>query len=82
MNLGAVLVSFLEVLLTVALIILIAYCILWAARVFIGGLDPQVEYWGRVVVGLVCLIVVVSWLLSLFGLINYPFPTFRPVIVR
>lgn len=82
MSLGAVLVSFLEVLLTVALIILIAYCILWAARVFIGGLDPNVEYWGRVVVGLLCLIVVVTWLLSLFGLVPYPFPTFRPVVVR
>lgn len=82
MSLGAVLVSFLEVLLTVALIILIAYCILWAAKVFIGGIDPQVEYWGRVVVGLLCLIVVVTWLLSLFGLVVYPFPTFRPVVIR
>lgn len=82
MSLGAILVSFLEVLLTVALIILIAYCILWAARVFIGGIDPQVEYWGRVVVGLLCLIVVITWLLSLFGLVHYPFPTFRPIIVR
>jgi hypothetical protein len=82
MSLGAVLVSFLEVLLVIALIILIAYCILWAAKVFIGGLDPNVEYWGRVVVGLLCLIVLVTWLLSLFGLVSYPFPTFRPGIVR
>jgi hypothetical protein len=82
MSLGGVLISFLEVLLTVALIILIAYCILWAARMFIGGIDAQVEYWGRVVVGLLCLIVVVSWLLSLFGLVSYPFPTFRPGIIR
>jgi hypothetical protein len=82
MSLGAVLVSFLEVLLTVAFIILIAFCIRWAAQVFIGGLDAKVEYWGRVVVGLLCLIVVVSWLLSLFGLVTYPFPTFRPVTLR
>ena len=82
MSLGGVLVSFLEVLLTVALIIFIAFCIRWAALVFIGGLDPNVEYWGRVIVGLFCLIVVVSWLLSLFGLVTYPFPTFRPVVVR
>jgi len=82
MSLGGLLVSFLEVLLTVAIIILIAFCIQWAARVFIGGLDPQVEYWGRIVVGLLCLIVVVTWLLSLLGLVVYPFPTFRPVVVR
>jgi hypothetical protein len=82
MSLGGVLVSFLEVLLTVALIILIAFCIRWACQIFIGGLDPQVEYWGRIVVGLLCLIVVVTWLLSLFGLVVYPFPTFRPVVVR
>jgi hypothetical protein len=80
MSLGGVLVSFLEVLLTCAAIIFIAFCIVWAAKVFVGGLDPQVEYWGRIIVGLMCLIVVVSWLLSLFGLIVYPFPTFRPVV--
>jgi len=82
MSLGAVLISFLEVLLTVAIIILIAYCILWATKVFIGGLDPNVEYWGRVIVGLICLIVVLTWLLSLFGLVAYPFPTFRPISIR
>jgi len=82
MSLGAVLLSFLEVLLTVALIILIAYCIRWAAQVFIGGLDPNVEYWGRVIVGLLCFIVVVTWLLSLFGLVHYPFPTLRPIVIR
>lgn len=80
MSLGTVLVSFLEVLLTVAIIILIAFCIRWAAVTFIGGLDPHVEYWGRMVVGLLCLIVVVTWLLSLLGLVAYPFPTFRPLV--
>lgn len=82
MPLGTVLVSFLEVLLTVAIVILIAFCILWAAKVFIGGIDPQVEYWGRIVVGLICLIIVVTWLLSLFGLVAYPFPTFRTPVIR
>jgi hypothetical protein len=79
-SLGAVLVSFLEVLLTIAIIVFIAFCIKVAYEKFIGPIDPDIFYWGKMIVGLLCLIVVVTWLLSLFGLVAYPFPTFHPVV--
>jgi hypothetical protein len=79
MSLGAVLISFLEVLLTVAIVIFIAYAIKIAYETFVGGFPAELFYWGKVIVGLICLIVVVTWLLSLFGLVTYPFPTFRVI---
>lgn len=67
MSAGAVLLGFLNVALTCALIILIAFVIVWAWQAFFGPIEGNVFKWGKIVVGLLCLIVIVGWLLSLLG---------------
>lgn len=64
----AILISFLELLLYIAIIILIAFAIRWVITGFMGwGLDANVEKWARVVVGLLCLIAIVVWLAGVLG---------------
>jgi hypothetical protein len=64
----SILISFLNLLLYIAIIILIAYLILWVVQSFIGiTIDANVLKWGRVVVGLLCLIAVVIWLAGVLG---------------
>jgi hypothetical protein len=64
----AVLISFLNLLLYLAIILLIAYGVRW---VFIGFLkweiDPDVYKWATIVVGLICIIAIAVWLSGLFG---------------
>lgn len=67
MSASALLLGFLNVCLYCAIIILIAFVIVWAWTAFIGPIDPNVYKWGRIVVGLLCVIAVVAWLLSLLG---------------
>lgn len=67
MNAGAVLLGFLNVALTCAIIIFIAFVIVWVLRWMGVALDGMVYKWGQIIVGLLCLIVIVSWLLSLLG---------------
>lgn len=74
MTIGAILISFLYALLYCAIIILIAFLFLTGLRYVGIGLDPEVEKWGKVVVGLLCLIVLLSWLLHALGMIASPFP--------
>jgi hypothetical protein len=64
---SGVLLGFLQMLLYCAIVIFIAVCIAWAWQTFIGPLDPNVYKWGRIIVGLLCLIAFVVWLLSLLG---------------
>ena len=63
-----ILVSFLELLLYIAIIILIAFAIRWVIVSFMGwSLDANVEKWAKVVVGLICLIAIVIWLTGAIG---------------
>jgi hypothetical protein len=64
---SGVLLGFLQMLLYCAIVIFIAFCIAWAWQFFIGPLDPNVYKWGRIIVGLLCIIAFVVWLLSLLG---------------
>lgn len=67
MSAGAVLLGFLNVALTCAIIIFIAFVIVWVLNWMGVGIDGMVYKWGQIIVGLLCLIVIVSWLLSLLG---------------
>lgn len=75
---GGLLVSFLEMLLYCACVVLVAAAISWAWRAFIGPIDAMVYKWGTIVVGLLCIIAFVIWILSALGLagagIYHPFP--------
>lgn len=64
------LISFLSLLLHCAIIILIAYCIVWLLK-FVGiAIDGNVYKWGQIVVALLIVIAVVAWL---FGVAGTPF---------
>lgn len=64
----SLLISFLNLLLYLAIIILVAFGIRWVITGFIGWtLDANVEKWGRVVVGLLCLIAIVVWIAGVIG---------------
>jgi hypothetical protein len=58
---------------------LVAFAIRWVIIFAVGAIDPNVDKWGRIVVGLLCAIVVVAWLLSLLGLVHVPFPVTHPI---
>ena len=64
----SILISFLNLLLYIAIIILIAFGIRWLLVGFMGvTLDANVEKWARVVVGLLCVIAVVVWIAGVIG---------------
>lgn len=65
---GGILLGFLQMLLYCAVVIFIAFAIAWAWQTFIGPIDANVYKWGKVIIGLLCLIAFVAWLLSLLGL--------------
>jgi hypothetical protein len=71
MNAANLLLGFLSVALSCAIVILIAFAILWVLRWMGAGIDANVLRWGKIVVGLICLIFVVGWLLSVLGSGNY-----------
>lgn len=76
MSAGGLLLGFLNVVLYCAVIILIAFIVVWLLR-FVGiALDGNVLKWGKIVIGLLCLIVIVSWLLSLTGGVAFTGPHF------
>lgn len=67
---GAILIGFLYALLYCAIVILIAFAFVWGLR-FIGvSIDGDVYKWGKVVIGLICVIILVSWLLTALGLLG------------
>ena len=72
-DIGSILIGLLYVLLYIAFIILIAFAIRWVIVFAVGGIDANIDKWGRIVVGLLCAIVLISWLLSIMGLIHFPF---------
>jgi len=77
---GAILIGFLYALLYCAIVILVAFAFVWALR-FLGiAIDGDVYKWGKVVVGLICVIILVTWLLSALGLVGGGF--YQPRFLR
>ncbi|MBO4228376.1 hypothetical protein [Bradyrhizobium neotropicale] len=64
----SLLISFLNLLLYLAIIILIAYAIKWVITGFLGWpIDPMVLKWATIVVGLLCIIAIVVWAAGVLG---------------
>ncbi|MCD9821219.1 hypothetical protein [Bradyrhizobium japonicum] len=64
----SILISFLNLLLYLAIIILIAYAIKWVITGFLGwSIDAMVYKWAQIVVGLLCIIAIVVWLAGVLG---------------
>ena len=69
----SILISFLNLLLYIAIILLIAYLILWVVQGWFGiAIDGNVLKFGKIVVGLICLIAIVVWLASVLGGATFP----------
>jgi hypothetical protein len=63
-----ILVSFLYLLLYIAVIIFVAFAIRWLIVSFMQwSIDPNIEKWGRIIVGLLCLIAIALWLSGVLG---------------
>jgi hypothetical protein len=63
-----ILISFLELLLYIAIVCFIAYALVWVFTWFTGrAIDANVYKFGQIIVGLICLIAVVVWLSGLLG---------------
>ena len=64
----SILISFLNLLLYIAIIILIAFLIRWVITgLFNWSIDAEVEKWARIVVGLLCVIAIVVWVAGVLG---------------
>jgi hypothetical protein len=64
----AILVSFLNLLLYLAIILFVAYVILWVVRDWFGiAIDANVLKFGKIIIGLICLIAIVIWLAGVLG---------------
>jgi hypothetical protein len=65
----SILISFLYLLLYIAIVIFVAFAIRWLIVSFMGwSIDANIEKWGRVIVGLLCLIAIVVWLTGVLGM--------------
>lgn len=63
-----ILISFLELLLYIAVVCFIAYALVWVFTWFTGRpIDANVYKFGQIIVALICLIAVVVWLAGLMG---------------
>ena len=64
----ALLISFANLLLYIAVIILIAVVIVWLVQGFMQWtIPPDVMKWGKVVVALLCFIAILMWLSGVLG---------------
>ena len=62
------LISFFELLLYLAIVIAVAYAIRWLITGFLGWpIDPMVYKWAQIIVGLICLIAILTWLAGVIG---------------
>jgi len=69
------LISFLYLLLHIAIILIIAYGILWVIRDWLGmAIDPMVYKFGQAIVALLVLIAIVVWLAGVLGYSGYHLP--------
>lgn len=74
-----ILISFLNLLLYIAIILFIAYVILWVVRDWFNiTIEANVMKFGKIIVGLICLIAIVIWLADVLGG-THIFPHFLPV---
>jgi hypothetical protein len=63
-----ILVSFLNLLLYLAIVILVAFAVRWLITGFLGwSIDANVYKWAQIVVGLICIIAIVVWLAGILG---------------
>jgi hypothetical protein len=63
-----IVISFLELLLYCAVVIFIAYALVWVFTWFTGkGIDANVYKFGQIIVALICFIAVAFWLAGLLG---------------
>lgn len=63
-----ILISFLNLMLYIAIICFVAYVILWVITGFFGWtIDANVMKFGQIIVALLCLIAIVVWLAGLMG---------------
>ena len=74
----SLLISFLYLLLHLAIILLIAACIVWVLRWIGVGIDPLVYKIGQAIVALLCIIAVLLWLSGALGWTAYRLPFFYP----
>lgn len=64
----SLLISFLNLLLYIAIILFIAYIILWVIRDWFGVVfDANVMKFGKIIVALLCLIAIVVWVAGVIG---------------
>lgn len=64
----SILISFLNLLLYIAIILLIAYIILWVIRDWFNvAIDANVMKFAKIVVALICLIAIVVWIAGVIG---------------
>jgi hypothetical protein len=64
-----ILISFLNLLLYLAIIIFVAYAIKWLITSFLGWpIDAMAYKWAQIIVGLLCIIAIVAWLTGVLGL--------------
>ena len=73
-SIGAILISFIWLLVEIGLIIFVAYCVVWACSFFGLTIDGNVYKWGKVVIGLICLALVVTWLVYTLSGVAMPIP--------
>jgi len=63
-----ILISFLNLLLYLAIILFVAYVILWVVRDWFGiAIEANVLKFAKIIVGLICLIAIVLWLTGVLG---------------
>lgn len=70
----SLLISFLYLMLNIAIILLVAALILWLFRWIGIGIDPLVMKIGQAIVAILITIVVVLWLSRAIGLTHYRLP--------
>ena len=70
----SLLISFLYLLLHIAIIVLIAALIVWVLRWAGIPIDPMVYKVGQIIVALLCIIAVVVWLSGVLGWTGYRLP--------
>jgi hypothetical protein len=67
---GGILVGFLQALLYCVIVIIVACAFVWGMRVIGIGIDAAVYKWGKIAIGLICLIIMLTWLLGALGLLG------------
>jgi sugar phosphate permease len=71
------LISFLFLVLYIAIILFIAYVILYIVRDWFQiAIDPMVMKFGKIIVALICLIAIVIWIAGALGHMSFPVPRF------